>query len=200
MSFDSLLIDRCSILTKLVDTSGMYDTETFQTSYSNIPCRILRSSTTLFNPDKAQHGVMIKTKINFQGSQTIPRGGRIVHDGRAYQVVDVIDAQSTQLHHKVAICELSAGFSAVEGAGSEEGGSSSVYIREYNEIPSGNVDGSNTVFTLAFTPDPAGSLMLFQNGIYQNASGNDFSLDGATITFTEAPLSGAILLAQYLHQ
>lgn len=66
-----------------------------------------------------------------------------------------------------------------------------------NEVPSGTINGSNTVFTLASTPLPASSLKLYQGGIRVKAGGEDFTLSGATITFVFAPPTGSILLADY---
>lgn len=66
-----------------------------------------------------------------------------------------------------------------------------------NEVPSGTINGSNTSFTLASSPNPASSLDLFVNGQKQKAGGEDFSLSGSTITMVLAPESGDILLANY---
>lgn len=65
-----------------------------------------------------------------------------------------------------------------------------------NETPSGTVNGTNDIFTLANTPNPAMSLQLYVNGILQ-LYGTDFTLLAATITFTNAPSTGAILTAFY---
>jgi len=54
------------------------------------------------------------------------------------------------------------------------------------EIPTGTMNGTNTVFTLSSAPDPASSLLLFLNGIEQ-LPGTDYTLSGATITYTVAP-------------
>ena len=110
MSFSNLLIDRCNVLRKVVDTSGMNDTESFETVATNVPCRILKKAASLFNPDKAQHGVVIRIKITFLSTQSLTAGGMIVHEGRGYQIVEVTPASTTQLHHQVAICEVVAGF------------------------------------------------------------------------------------------
>jgi hypothetical protein len=65
------------------------------------------------------------------------------------------------------------------------------------EVPSGNVDGSNTVFNLANTPI-AGSEMVFLNGSLQNVGAtNDYTISGATITFNTAPTAGYVLLVTY---
>jgi hypothetical protein len=67
-----------------------------------------------------------------------------------------------------------------------------------SEVPSGSINGTNTVFTLAFAPSPAGSLELYLNGLRQDA-GIDFSLSTNVVTFFTAsnPQSGDLLLASY---
>jgi len=65
-----------------------------------------------------------------------------------------------------------------------------------DETPSGTINGSNTVFTLANVPNPASSVEVFLDGMMQRA-GVDYSLSSATVTFTSAPISGAILRAYY---
>lgn len=51
-----------------------------------------------------------------------------------------------------------------------------------NEIPDGDIDGTNTVFTLAQIPNPSASVLLMKNGqvLFQ---GVGYNLNGATITF-----------------
>lgn len=73
-----------------------------------------------------------------------------------------------------------------------------VHVHVSGETPSGAVNGTNAVFTLADAPSPAASLMLFLNGILQRAGGHDFTLSGSTVTFAEAPPSGSVLLAHYI--
>lgn len=71
----------------------------------------------------------------------------------------------------------------------------------YNEIPSGTINGSNDTFTLAHTPSPAGSLVLFKAGLYQIPGGVDYSLSGSTITFVAGnePSTGDNLIATYTY-
>ena len=66
-----------------------------------------------------------------------------------------------------------------------------------NETPSGTINGSNTAFTLANTPNPTASLKVSLNGFLQSASGVDYSLSGTTITFNTAPRTGSILRVSY---
>lgn len=56
--------------------------------------------------------------------------------------------------------------------------------RWVEEIPTGTVDGVNTVFTLSHVPT-IGSLDLVLN--ISQVNGQDFTIDGLTITFTVAP-------------
>ncbi len=62
----------------------------------------------------------------------------------------------------------------------------------FAEKPIGTYNGSNTAFTLSYTPNPQFVLFLFVNGVFQNPSGSgsaDYSLSGNAITFTVAPKS-----------
>ena len=66
------------------------------------------------------------------------------------------------------------------------------------ETPSGSVNGSNTSYTLAYTPT-SGSLKLYLNGIrLKSGAGNDYTISTNTITMTTAPISGDVLIADYL--
>ncbi len=64
------------------------------------------------------------------------------------------------------------------------------------EIPSGTMNGSNTVFTTTKAPSPPWAFWLFLNGVMQNpfgtgspVSGGDYTLSGNTITYAVAPKS-----------
>ena len=60
------------------------------------------------------------------------------------------------------------------------------------------VDGTNGTFTLASTPSPASSLVLYRNGIAQKPA-VDYTLTGATVPFLTGaiPQPGDTLLAWY---
>jgi hypothetical protein len=66
----------------------------------------------------------------------------------------------------------------------------------YGEVPGGAIDGVNAVFTLAAAPNPAGSLTLYQN----IALATGYTQAGNTITFTNPPAVGDILMAVYRTQ
>lgn len=66
------------------------------------------------------------------------------------------------------------------------------------EVPSGTINGSNTAFTLSQTPT-SGSEIVYLNGVRQQRGGsNDYTISGDTITFISAPLSGDVILVDYL--
>lgn len=60
------------------------------------------------------------------------------------------------------------------------------------EVPTGAIDSSNTVFTLAHSPK-IGSVSVFQNGLRTIA----FTIVGSTITMTVAPTTGDTLFVDY---
>jgi len=66
------------------------------------------------------------------------------------------------------------------------------------ETPNGTMNGSNAAFTLALAPNPAGSLLLFRNGLLQKA-GVDYTLTGSSISFQpgSVPQPGDLLQASY---
>ena len=66
------------------------------------------------------------------------------------------------------------------------------------ETPSGSINGSNTTFTLANTPT-SGTVRLYLNGVRQKSgAGNDYTITTNTITMTTAPISGDVLIADYM--
>lgn len=68
------------------------------------------------------------------------------------------------------------------------------------EVPTGTVNGVNLVFTLSAAPNPANSLQLYKDGMFQTAgAGVDYTLATNTITFEagNAPQTGDNLFAVY---
>lgn len=65
------------------------------------------------------------------------------------------------------------------------------------EVPGGTVNGTNTNFTLASTPQN-NSLQLYKNGqLLKPGSGNDYTISGAAITMLTAPATIDQLSASY---
>lgn len=84
---------------------------------------------------------------------------------------------------------------AIDGSNLIGVGQTIVFVDQ--EVPAGNIDGANKVFTLAFTPS-AGSLHFYFNGILiREGAGNDYTMSGNTITMALAPNAGSVLLASY---
>lgn len=69
----------------------------------------------------------------------------------------------------------------------------------FNEPPTGTINGSNAVFTLAHVPVD-GTLLLYVNGVLTRGGGNDYDISGTSVTFVAGaiPVSGDWLLATYL--
>jgi hypothetical protein len=63
-------------------------------------------------------------------------------------------------------------------------------------VPTGTVNGTNTIFSLPSVPTTPGATMLFFGGIYQT-QGIDYTLSGSTITFARAPRAGFGLYAVF---
>lgn len=66
-----------------------------------------------------------------------------------------------------------------------------------NETPTGAINSSNAIFTLAHTPTPAASLQFFVNGQLQVMVGVDGTLSTATVTLNTPPPTGSTLRAWY---
>lgn len=66
----------------------------------------------------------------------------------------------------------------------------------FRETPAGTINGSNTAFTLAFTPT-VWTVTVYLNGLEQNVT-EDYTISGSTITYLIAPISGDILRVSYL--
>jgi hypothetical protein len=68
----------------------------------------------------------------------------------------------------------------------------------YNETPGGTINGSNTAFTVASTPQNS-SLELVLNGVVlEPGAGNDYTVSGTSITMLFAPATGDKLRAYYV--
>ena len=64
------------------------------------------------------------------------------------------------------------------------------------EIPSGNVDGNNTIFTLSTQPSTNLGVVVILDGFVQYNT-IDYNVVGQTITFTIAPASGSTIFTNY---
>ena len=68
------------------------------------------------------------------------------------------------------------------------------------ELPSGDADGVNMVFTLTQSPFPSNSLMFYVNGILQlQGLIHDYDLSGSTVIMNYSPASGSNISATYAY-
>lgn len=68
---------------------------------------------------------------------------------------------------------------------------------KYFQGVAGAVNGVNTIFTLADTPD-AGTVLFYINGVLQNpGASNDYTISENVITTAEAPSTGSTLWVNY---
>ena len=72
-------------------------------------------------------------------------------------------------------------------------------VEHWGEIPAGDIDGVNRVYTLTEAPNPSTSLMLYRDGLQMRPGGNDYRLAGNVITFEpgNAPEYDAVMTANY---
>lgn len=118
------------------------------------------------------------------------------------------DAHAARIDHKHAMPSFGTpgtsrqADTAAQGSAATVAASDHVHGREtwsFNEAVSGTVNGANTSFTVAHTPNPT-SIMLFLNGIcLQPGAGNDYTISGSTVTMLFAPVTGDKLLATYMY-
>lgn len=73
------------------------------------------------------------------------------------------------------------------------------YLFRDNIVPTGTIDGSNKVFTVPDTPDPALSLRIYLDEEYQHPT-DDYTLSGVTVTFVVAPATGKKMRAFYRYK
>lgn len=64
------------------------------------------------------------------------------------------------------------------------------------EVPTGTVNGSNTVFTLSLLPREPDAVQVFIDGIRQRKT-TDYTISGTTITFTSAPVTDQYVYVEY---
>jgi hypothetical protein len=68
------------------------------------------------------------------------------------------------------------------------------------EVPTGLVNGVNKVFNLAVTPRAGTEQVFIMGQLMHQGAGNDYTISGTTITFTDAPIVDDIILVNYIAQ
>jgi hypothetical protein len=98
-----------------------------------------------------------------------------------------------------------AGVTIVDDGAGDVTISATAAISSARAAPAGTLNGTNVTFTLSNTPNPPESLLLTLNGVEQSpgfgspATGADYSISGATITFTVAPIASDWMMAFYTY-
>lgn len=81
----------------------------------------------------------------------------------------------------------------IEGAGG--GATTSDHVHYWNVVPSGVINGVNTVFTLPHIPRD-GTVVVYINGVRQNPA--SFTISINELHLDEAPLTGSEILTDYI--
>jgi hypothetical protein len=73
-------------------------------------------------------------------------------------------------------------------------------LMSWMEMPTGDVDGINMVYTLTYNPSPTNSLMFYVNGVLQKQGlAYDYALSSNTVIMNYAPNSGSNVIATYAY-
>ena len=170
-------------------------TEVWSVPPSTLPLRVRDvrvSSGTVVGPQPVTSPIQITDVTGLQNELAIrPMKGVGFAIGRAAVVNDAGQIESAV--GNLSDCVRVDGSSGPCGSG---GGLWPSYSD--GEIPSGPVDGVNSVFNLLFGPSPTASLELYRNGLLMQA-GVDYQLSGNTIMFFvgSIPVPGDLVQANY---
>lgn len=115
--------------------------------------------------------------LSFSGVLSVPLSGLSISTGGVIIATDTILQAFGKLQNEISSI---SGFNYVS-----------------QEIPSGTVDGINTVFTIINTAT-SNSESVFLNGLLIKRTA-DYIISGTTITFTFAPLTGDDLRVTYIY-
>jgi hypothetical protein len=79
-----------------------------------------------------------------------------------------------------------------------------VAVNIFNEVPTGLINNVNKTYTLLYTP-VANSTQIYMNGARLCPSGlytgvGDYTILGTTLSMSNAPISGSVILADYVYQ
>ena len=68
-------------------------------------------------------------------------------------------------------------------------------VTPIQEVPGGSINGTNTTFTLSFTPSAAAALIIAIDGVIIPST--EYTYSGTTLTLATAPVVGQTILAYY---
>jgi hypothetical protein len=135
---------------------------------------------------------------NYKRLNTILNNSRIKEkDSALYQVIKSLIDYGGQANTRVdsEVSKINEAIESGEPDGGTNGGTGGLAL-VVREIPTGLINGVNTVFILSNVPI-VDSEQIFLNGLLQDARGIDYSISSATVTFLSPPLAGDRILATY---
>lgn len=115
-------------------------------------------------------------------------------------------AGSDTLNFLLNVAQNQSVLTVLQKTGTQSAGSPGTFVG--GETPTGTINGTNKVFTLANTPNggiallltpSAGAITLQNVGSVNPQAPYQYSIVGNTITFVIAPPTGASILANYYH-
>jgi hypothetical protein len=149
-------------------------------------------------------------------NQTLPaENGIYVFNGSSSAMTRATDSDAwdelvgTLVYVDIGTVNAEARYFCTSNTGGTIGSTAVTYVQDTSgtlsatnfvteEVPSGNINGSNTTYTLAYTPT-SNTLKLYLNGVrLRSGAGNDYTISTNIITMTTAPISGDVLLADYM--
>lgn len=138
--------------------------------------------------------VTLQNNINAEALERATQD-TILSAGLAQEITDRTSAITQEITDRTAAdAALGVRISALE-VGAPNSLSYDKYVNR--ETPVGDIDGVNAEFVLAYAPH-VGTEMVFLNGmLLEPGEGNDYTIDGVTITLAAAPLVGDRLKATY---
>ena len=141
------------------------------------------------------------TRLNFIGATVAYNAGTVDITITGGGSALIIKDESTQITPAAASINFTGPGVTSTAIGNDvtvniPGGSNS--FTPFAETPIGIVNAINTVFTLANVPATSAGVIIILNGATQyNGTGLDYTVSGATVTFTTAPAIGSTIFAYY---
>ena len=122
------------------------------------------------------------------------KGSLITHNGTDHVALPVGS------NDQVLVADSGAASGLAWASASGIGGSVPIGDFVFQEVPTGTINGTNAIFTLANIPH-AGTERLYLDGVHmRRGSGEDYTISGGTVTFEagQVPQSGQTLVADYI--
>lgn len=173
---------------------------------------------TLSNPGTSVfdgHTLTSGDRVLVKNQTTQSENGIYVFNGSSSAMTRAIDSDAwdelvgTLVYVDIGTVNAESRFFCTSNTGGTLGSTAVTYVQDTSgtlsvsnfiteETPSGIVNGVNVTYTLAYTPS-SGTLVLFLNGVrLKSGAGNDYTLSTNIISMTTPPVSGDVLIADYM--